>query len=266
MNIKGILIVIILILGVIFFNKLYTFREGAEEMSAEKAGSFAGDLTTTINQKFESEGLPTIPPEETAQLMQQLMNLMDQEVAHQRARGTAKAIAERTISPAGLTIAPTIIDNSFFNGNKFSDPFCATYSGTKLSEQCAALTEDSCNLTDCCVYVNGNKCKAGNAQGPASITGVMSDAEYYSYKYQCYGNCSDNTQRVYRNNGTVSCDRYCAGIGGGSWNNELPPNWGGAVCVKAGIKNDQPCASVVGYSQQGTQCLCERSDDTPWAQ
>jgi hypothetical protein len=215
MNIKGILIVIILILGVLFINNLNTFREGAEEMSAEQAQSFSGDLSTTINQKFEAAGLPTVPPAETAKLMQQLMDLMEKEVAQQRARSSSGVRAiiagEGSISPAGLTVAPTIIDNSFFSGNKFSDPFCATYSGTKLSEQCAALTEDSCNLTDCCVYVNGTKCMAGNARGPTSNSGLDNpDTDYYLYKYQCYGNCTNTPPTSILGSGKAVADALAA--------------------------------------------------------
>jgi hypothetical protein len=70
---------------------------------------------------------------------------------------------------------------------------------------------------------------------------------------------------VVGNNGTVSCSKYCGGIGGGSWNNELPATWKGAVCAAAGFDDNEDCNRVAGYSAQGTQCICKRSDDTPWS-
>ncbi len=190
MNIKGIVIVIILILGIFFFNNLRTFREGAEEMTAEKAEALATDITSTISQKMSAAGATYTAPD-TKDLFKQLKALMTQEAAYQRAQINATAEAEKTTPLAGITVAPTLINNSFFPGSKFSDPFCGLYSGTaKLSQQCNALTEDSCNLTDCCVYVNGTKCMAGDAKGPTNIAGVPTDSDYYLYKYQCYGNCN----------------------------------------------------------------------------
>jgi hypothetical protein len=43
------------------------------------------------------------------------------------------------------------------------------------------------------------------------------------------------------NNGSVSCERYCQGINGSSWNGELPHEWNGAKCV--------------GTETPGTDCL-----------
>ena len=75
-----------------------------------------------------------------------------------------------------------------------SDAFCHSSGNTSdLNNKCAALTADSCNIADCCVWVNGTKCAAGNANGPTIITGVASDTDYYFHKYQCYGNNCETT-------------------------------------------------------------------------
>ena len=187
MNIKGIVIVIILILGVLFINEIFTIREGAD-ITAESVKSLGGE----IKQSMDAAGVPE-SASNTSELFNQLTNLMVQETSYQNAKANATAEAEKTTPLAGNTIAPTLTNNSFFMGNKFSDPFCAMYSGTsKLNEQCSALTEDSCNLTDCCVYVNGTKCMAGNANGPIDNSNFKIDADYYLYKYQCYGNCNND--------------------------------------------------------------------------
>jgi hypothetical protein len=100
---------------------------------------------------------------------------------------------------------------------------------------------------------------------------LASTAPAPSYRNWCYGTDqtkwpattdANNYKQVSGNNGTVSCDRYCAGYQGGPWNNELS-SWGGAYCVAAGINNDEPCAQVKGSS---TKCLCKRNDAGPWAQ
>ena len=85
-----------------------------------------------------------------------------------------------------------------------------------------------------------------------------------------------------RNNGTVSCDKYCAGMSGHSWNYELPdgspdnPNWDkmydwkGAKCVQAlnddGTNGD--CYAIRGYGDITAKCVCAASgtgwETGPW--
>jgi len=72
-------------------------------------------------------------------------------------------------------------------------------------------------------------------------------------------------QTVFGNNGTVSCNTYCQGQGGNSWNNELPESWSGAVCVGSNLDNRyNSCAGVPGLGT-GLQCKCQRADDKPYA-
>jgi len=71
-------------------------------------------------------------------------------------------------------------------------------------------------------------------------------------------------QTVFENNGTVSCDTYCHGQGNGySWNNELPKNWKGAVCVGSNLDNNS-CSKVPGF-RKGLECKCKRADNKPYA-
>ena len=74
-------------------------------------------------------------------------------------------------------------------------------------------------------------------------------------------------QRVYADNGTASCTRYCGGVNGGPWNNELPVAWGGATCVAAGKNNTLTCSQVgVDPETPGQlQCSCQKSSSTPWS-
>lgn len=67
------------------------------------------------------------------------------------------------------------------------------------------------------------------------------------------------------NNGTVTCDMYCKGVGGGSWGGQLPVGWNGARCV--GSSPDVGCDK--GHSS-ALNCKCEMtntgwtSSATPW--
>lgn len=339
---KNICIILFLFLGVLLYKNIFTVREG---ISAGRAKGLVGRIENNMKQEMAAEGVPYDAPD-TAGLLDQLTNLMITENAYNQEdiKASFAATQAEIIGPAANTVKPVLMDNSFFIGNKFSDVFCAKYGGTaQLENKCAKLSADSCNLTDCCVYVNGTKCMAGDAKGPSNITAMTTDTDYYSYKYQCHGNCVSDSQcakytdgdknvsddclnemwgssgctttiprvnwwkaqtksgvskdmeawatlpdayhrkacygdmrqqwpeltkdfvKVFGNNGTVSCSRYCNGTRGKAWNNELPSNWKGAVCIAAGLNDDEDCNRVPGYSAQGTHCICQRSDSNPWA-
>ena len=74
-------------------------------------------------------------------------------------------------------------------------------------------------------------------------------------------------QRVFADNGTASCTRYCGGLSGAPWNNELPVAWGGATCVSAGKNNNLVCSYVGADPATPGQleCLCQKSPSTPWS-
>jgi len=70
-----------------------------------------------------------------------------------------------------------------------------------------------------------------------------------------------NTQGVWGNNGTTSCEQYCRGVNGNPWNNELPHSWNGAKCV-GHSSNIANCHSGFRYTP-GSYCICEKTG-TGW--
>ena len=192
-NLFIILIIGVLIfLGVLWLYKNNKIREGIDPPDPETLKEFAKDA----NQRMANIGLT--PPS-----MDQLNNMFDiiggvvaSEATAAEARAVARATAD-AITPAVNTVQPLLTPLTFFTGNKFGDAFCQMYGSnyTNLSNQCAALTSESCNATDCCVWVNGKKCMAGDKNGPTVPMGSSAtiDADYYSYKYQCYGECNSPT-------------------------------------------------------------------------
>ena len=84
-----------------------------------------------------------------------------------------------------------------------------------------------------------------------------------------------NNVRIYENDGTVSCNTYCHGKNGQSWNNELPASWLGAQCLSAGANNDFGCAELMAVNNVGIeesdrpdsqyQCVCQRNDTFPYS-
>jgi hypothetical protein len=72
--------------------------------------------------------------------------------------------------------------------NPISD-FCKSGSDS-LKTSCGKLTKKNCNSTTCCIMLNGEKCVAGNEDGPTFKTesGEDINIDYYYYQNKCYGN------------------------------------------------------------------------------
>jgi hypothetical protein len=75
----------------------------------------------------------------------------------------------------------------------FSDGLCEKHSDEphEIEEKCKALTEDNCNSTSCCVWLNGEKCVSGNRHGPTYHTDGDKDIDvsYFHHKNTCTGDC-----------------------------------------------------------------------------
>ena len=73
------------------------------------------------------------------------------------------------------------------------------------------------------------------------------------------------TQETWGNNGSVSCNTYCGGTGGGPWNNELPSSWNGAQCISSGGSATQAgCFNTFTYNTSSpASCLCQQTG-TGW--
>jgi len=78
--------------------------------------------------------------------------------------------------------------NTSINLSPVSD-FCKS-SSDSLKKSCAKLTKKNCNATSCCIMLNGEKCVAGNQDGPTFKTNSGKDinVDYYYYQNKCYGN------------------------------------------------------------------------------
>ena len=73
--------------------------------------------------------------------------------------------------------------------------FCSQYKGntSMLEEKCAAQDLNACASTSCCVLLGGQKCVAGNQNGPknpANYTDYsLKNRDFYYYQGKCFGNC-----------------------------------------------------------------------------
>ena len=108
--------------------------------------------------------------------------------------------------------------------------------------------------------------------------------EYQTLYKKIYNNSptSESNDSLFiteHNDGSVSCNSYCHGVGGHSTNNELPSEWKGAQCIAAGHSNGISChtagpdqddprayhtTSENTTSQGYLYCLCKRNDRFPY--
>jgi hypothetical protein len=152
------------------------------------ATALATNMEWAMNEQLAKAGFPPIDLNSSGNLFDMLRELMQKETDIVQGKQDTTIVAENN-RPVNNTLEPDLtLRKSFLYGEKFGDAFCSQNSGTptNLNNKCGALTEDSCNTTNCCVWLNGKQCVAGNINGPGG-NGV-SDTDYYLYKYQCYGN------------------------------------------------------------------------------
>jgi len=73
--------------------------------------------------------------------------------------------------------------------------FCqATKTSIHEREQkCNQINHEACASTSCCVLLGGEKCVAGNENGPSVKANysnfLITNRDYYYYQGKCYGNC-----------------------------------------------------------------------------
>jgi hypothetical protein len=78
----------------------------------------------------------------------------------------------------------------------FGNSFCKKYEQNtgELEGVCEKMTTSNCKTSNCCVWLNNNKCSAGNSTGPTFTTdknGESITVDTYYYQNKCYGlNCS----------------------------------------------------------------------------
>jgi hypothetical protein len=82
-----------------------------------------------------------------------------------------------------------------FNTAGMLGGFCTQFKNDKfaIEEKCGALDLNTCASTSCCTLIGGQKCVAGNENGPmnpANYTDYnLKNKDFYYYQGKCYGNC-----------------------------------------------------------------------------
>ena len=122
------------------------------------------------------------------------------------------------------------------------------------------------NRVDCCqwrilgsyLFINADG-SANNVYKSDPITSVNQTYTWFPPNTSVYGDVPLGApppirQKVYGNNGSTTCERYCSGLSGGPWNNELPVNWNGARCDAVDPVIGNCYTNFMGHS--GAPCSC----------
>jgi hypothetical protein len=215
-------IVILIFLGVLWLINIKGVREGIEEgetsmgatpdtsaadvvradntmpvpPTASQITAGTAEVQGAVNGALVGLGADpiTLDPVALTNVITEIQQIIDKENAANTAREATAAEHAADITNMIDTTQSIYQGKTYFRGTKFGDGFCAI-NGTdpsSLNSKCGALTSESCNQTDCCIFINGKKCVAGDATGPAfkqDNDGQDIDYAYYSYKNLCYGSC-----------------------------------------------------------------------------
>lgn len=82
-----------------------------------------------------------------------------------------------------------------FNTAGMLGGFCTQFKNNTLAieEKCGALDLNTCASTSCCTLIGGQKCVAGNENGPSNPANYtdynLKNKDFYYYQGKCYGNC-----------------------------------------------------------------------------
>ena len=122
--------------------------------------------------------------------------LFPENLVRNRNTGKAKSESGSYASTNEKILAETVdIKNDACNSkfpmkSEFIDDICLK-DNPEINTKCKGLSNSNCSITNCCIFLNGNKCVSGGENGPTYLTedGVDVITKYYIYKNKCYGNC-----------------------------------------------------------------------------
>lgn len=98
-------------------------------------------------------------------------------------------VTVKKVSDVGAIIGDNCSIQSLLSSDYKKD-ICLSYAGDfqTINKKCNALANKSCTISPCCVLLNGNKCVAGDVNGPTYLTdqGHTVDYNYYIYRGKTY--------------------------------------------------------------------------------
>jgi hypothetical protein len=83
--------------------------------------------------------------------------------------------------------------SEFSNKTNSSSIYTSESSIIDREQKCNQIDSNTCGSTNCCVLLGGQKCVAGDENGPSIKSNysdfLITNRDYYYYQGKCYGNC-----------------------------------------------------------------------------
>ena len=195
-------IVFIIFLGMVYLFKSNMNKEGLTSEEKKRQNELKNIENTATNVKDAAYGAAaaggfniTDINKDSTNLLGDLKGLIQKALNSKDEEEEEKLKTESDLNNTIDTTQPTC-NKTFFHGANDDGSFCKEYGkdpkDPNLNRICNSLNAESCNLTGCCVWLNGKKCVSGDIAGPSIQTDRNDkdiDYAYYSYKNMCYGSC-----------------------------------------------------------------------------
>ncbi len=185
-----------------------TFTDGLSAI-----GSDIADINMDIKNSIAGSSDTEAPPKNS--FLSDVITALDKGVNHYKGDDAAmtaeplpsinytdKTPGTDTITVAKIADVGAIIGDNCSTQSLLSSDYkvdvCKTYMGDykTINEKCNALANSNCTILPCCVLLNGNKCVAGDVNGPTFLTdqGNAIDYNYYIHKGKTYPENYNYTQ------------------------------------------------------------------------
>ena len=223
-------------------------------LSGDKLNEIGNAIKTSTTQILQDAGVDITELEkEGTDLLKQLSSTLEKSTetdisddANETKYNIYAPLEGGAAGDAGKdTVLP--INYSFYasGGNDLSVDFCDIYQSQSLetlTRKCNELTVENCNSTNCCVWLNGKKCVAGNKTGPSLSEDKKDiDSMYYSFKNTCYR----QTKSAQPQQPSTTTQQTV-----------VPPLVAGTTCPCAlPLLTDQVCGTDLSWNKVSLSCI-----------
>jgi hypothetical protein len=164
-----------------FNEELSSVISGRSNKPPPPRNTFVNDVMTALY-----EGVNTYTGDEDVLKYPPLPSI---EATSNSSTSFSDTVTIKKVADVGEIIADNCSTQSLLSSDYKTD-ICSTYAGDfkTINEKCNALRNNSCTISSCCILLNGNKCVAGDVNGPTYLTdhGNTIDYNYYIYRGKTY--------------------------------------------------------------------------------
>lgn len=183
------LVFVLLFLNVEFIEGLTDEEQGKDSSNKDPSNTPSFNVNSTPSFALLGEGEMLNPPKTPAEIAPNWYQPDSFRVPFLPSDTQDQIFMNKSTNLSQVT---TIQDTPYKNAG-----FCSEQANFPLVKEskCNALSNETCASTECCVLLGGEKCVAGNEQGPLIQTNysnfLIKNRDFYYYQGKCYGYCDN---------------------------------------------------------------------------